>query len=58
MLKPMCNLHFNCSHGPLEKLERNDWFNASDGDFAVVRELVLDKKFLKIFQYYTKFRFV
>eukprot|EP00112_Aurelia_sp_Birch-Aquarium-sp1_P014878 Seg3244.1 transcript_id=Seg3244.1/GoldUCD/mRNA.D3Y31 product="hypothetical protein" protein_id=Seg3244.1/GoldUCD/D3Y31 len=56
MLKHMCNLHFNCSHGPLENLERTDWFEAGDGDFGVVRELVLDKKLLKSFQYYTKFR--
>ena len=56
MLKHMCNLHHACSHGPLEELERTDWFDPTDSDFGVAREMVLDKKLLKSFQYYTKFR--
>eukprot|EP00112_Aurelia_sp_Birch-Aquarium-sp1_P002028 Seg1221.6 transcript_id=Seg1221.6/GoldUCD/mRNA.D3Y31 product="hypothetical protein" protein_id=Seg1221.6/GoldUCD/D3Y31 len=56
MLKHMCNLHHACSHGPLEHLERSDWFDPTDSDFGVAREMVLDKKLLKSFRYYTKFK--
>eukprot|EP00112_Aurelia_sp_Birch-Aquarium-sp1_P011641 Seg2446.2 transcript_id=Seg2446.2/GoldUCD/mRNA.D3Y31 product="P2X purinoceptor 7" protein_id=Seg2446.2/GoldUCD/D3Y31 len=56
MLKHMCNIHFDCNHTSLENLQRADWFHPTDPDFAVVREMVLDKKLLNSFQFYTKFR--
>ena len=56
MLKHLCDMHFACNHTPLVNMERNDWFSPTDSDFAVLREVLLDKSLLKSFQYYVNFR--
>ena len=54
-LKHLCNQHYAYSHGPLEDLQRTDWFEMDQSDFGALREIILDKRLLQSFKYYTMF---
>ena len=44
-----------CSHGPLEPTEK-EWIRPDSAPMQALREIVLDKKLLKSFPFYTHFR--
>ena len=44
-----------CSHGPLEKLERNDWLEPETPPFLALTDVVTDKHFIDSFKYYANF---
>ena len=44
-----------CSHGPLEKLERNDWLEPETPPFLALTDVVTDKCFIDSFKYYANF---
>ncbi len=46
-----------CSHGPLEETER-PWLNKDSPPMQALRDIVLDKKILKSFPFYTHFRYM
>lgn len=59
VLKHVTNQHewYNgkCSHGPLEETEK-EWIQKDSPPMQALREIVLDKQFLKTFPFYTRFR--
>ena len=46
-----------CSHGPLEKLERNDWLEPETPPFLALTDVVTDKRFIDSFKYYANFEY-
>ena len=66
VLKHVCNVHEwyggKCSHGPLSEND-HEWLKSDSPPpppppLQALREIVLDKKFLKSFPFYTSFRYV
>lgn len=59
MLKHVTNTHAwfdgQCSHGPLEPTEK-EWIKPDSPPMQALREIVLDKKLLRSFPFYTRFR--
>ncbi|CAB3982210.1 Hypothetical predicted protein [Paramuricea clavata] len=59
LLKHVCNVHEwyggKCSHGPLNESDHT-WLEPDSPPLQALREIVLDKKFLKSFPFYTSFR--
>jgi hypothetical protein len=60
VLKHVTNVHtwYNgqCSHGPLDDVGERQWINKDLAAMQALRDIVLDKKFLKTLPFYTRFR--
>ena len=56
----MINVHtwFNdqCSHGPLDEVGEREWIKPDSGAMQALCDIALDKKFLKLLPFYTRFR--
>ena len=61
VLKHVCNVHEwyggKCLHGPLSEKDHECLKSDSPPPLQALREIVLDKKFLKSFLFYTSFRY-
>ncbi|CAB4019259.1 Hypothetical predicted protein [Paramuricea clavata] len=61
VLKHVANIHswYNgqCSHGPLDDVSEREWINKDSAPMQALRNIVLNKKFLKSLPFYTRFRY-